>query len=176
MVSQFIITVKIQKNCKNIDKLNFNYKYVNIFIGDHMNIIWNNNSKLLIITTILEFILSLYFLIYFGYVDRLNYIESTSLIISDLALLIQNIYTSTWWALIISFIILISILSITSIIYKKQEYHFISILIWCMLFILSLDFTKNFKFNLSNVLIFIPIILINIKAYFNQKSFVKASK
>ena len=137
-----------------------------------MKKIWNNNSKLLIIITFLELILSLYCLIYFGYVDRLNYIESQTVILSDLSLLIQNMYTSTWWALIISFIILISILSLTSIIYKKQEYHFISILIWFMLFILALDFKKSFTYNLSNVAIFIPIILINIKAYFNQKKFI----
>lgn len=139
------------------------------YIGDTMKKILKNNSKLLLIITILELILSLYFLIYFGYVDRLNYIENQGLIISDLALLIQNMYTSTWWALIISFIILISILSITSIIYKKLEYHFISILLWCMLFILALDFTKNLSYNLSNIAIFLPIILLNIKAYFNQK-------
>lgn len=135
-----------------------------------MKKIWINNSKLLIIITLLETILSLYFLIYLGYVDRLNYIENQNIIISDLTLLIQNMYTSTWWGLIISFIVLISILTITSIIYKKQEYHFISILIWFMLFILALDFTKSFIYNLSSLLIFIPIILINIKAYFNQKN------
>ena len=140
-----------------------------------MKKIWNNNSKLFLIITSLETILGLYFLIYFGYVDRLNYIESNKVILSDLALLIQNMYTSTWWALIISFIVLICILSITSIIYKKEEYHFISILIWCMLFILVLDFTKSFIYNLSNIAIFIPIILINIKAYFNQKVYIKAS-
>ena len=110
-----------------------------------------NNSKLLLIITLLELILSLYFLIYFNYMDKLNYIESSTKSVSDLALLIQNMYTSTWWALIISFIILISILTITSILYKKKELHFISILIWCMLMILSLDFTKNFIYNLSNI-------------------------
>jgi len=140
-----------------------------------MKNIWKSNSKLLIIVILLELVLSLYFLIYLGYVDRLNYIESNSLKISDLTLLIQNMYTSTWWALIISFINLISILSITSIIYKKQEYHFISILIWCILFILAIDFTKSFKYNASNIAIFLPIILINIKAYFNQKSTIKTS-
>lgn len=141
-----------------------------------MKKIWNNNSRLLVIITFLELILALYFLIYLGYVDRLNYIESNNIIISDLTLLIQNMYTSTWWALIISFINLISILSLTSIIYKKQEYHFISIFLWIMLFILSLDFTKSFKYNISNIAIFIPIVLMNIKAYFNQKSFIKTSK
>lgn len=141
-----------------------------------MKKLWNNNSKLLIIITILELILSLYFLIYFGYVDRLNYIESQATTMSDLALLIQNMYTSTWWGLIIISIILISIFSLTSIIYKKRELHFISILTWCMLFILALDFTKNFTYNLSNIAIFIPIILINIKAYFNQITFFKNIK
>ena len=103
-----------------------------------MKKIWKEHSKLLIIITILELILGIYFLTYFGYVDRLNYIESSTTKISDMALLIQNMYTSTWWALIISFIILIGVLSLTSIIYKKQEYHFISILLWVMLFILAL--------------------------------------
>ena len=129
-----------------------------------------NNSKLLLIITLLETILSIYFLIYLGYVDRLNYIESSTTTLHDLTLLIQNMYTSTWWALIITLIILISIFTITSIIYKKNYLHFISILIWIMLFILAIDLTKSFKFNLSNAAIFIPIILLNIKAYFNQKN------
>ena len=141
-----------------------------------MKKIWKNNSTLLIIITILELILSTYFLIYFGYVDRLNYIESQAITMSDLTLLIQNMYTSTWWALIIVSIILISIFSLTSILYKKREFHFISILIWCMLFILALDFTKSFTYNLSNIAIFIPLIIIIIKAYFNQKVILKNSK
>ena len=135
-----------------------------------MKKIFKEHNKLLIIITFLEIILSLYFLIYFGYMDRLNYIESSTKTISDLALLIQNMYTSTWWALIISFIILISTLTLTSIIFKKQEYHFISIILWIMLFILALDFTKSINYNLSNLLIFIPIILINILAYKNEKN------
>lgn len=134
---------------------------------------FKEHSKLLLIITFLEIILSLYFLIYFGYMDRLNYIESSTKTISDLALLIQNMYTSTWWALIISFIILISTLTLTSIIFKKQEYHFISIILWIMLFILALDFTKSINYNLSNLIIFIPIILINILAYKNEKNISK---
>lgn len=136
-----------------------------------MKNIWKNNSKLLLIITFLELVLSIYFLMYFGYVDKLNYVESQSTTMSDLALLIQNMYTSTWWGLIIICVILISIFSLTSIIYRKREFHFISILMWCMLFILALDFTKGFIYNLSNIAIFLPIILVNVKAYFNQKSF-----
>lgn len=137
-----------------------------------MKKIWNNNSKLLILICLLEIILSIYFLIYFGYMDRLNYIESSTKIISDLTLLIQNMYTSTWWALIISFIIIISTFTLTSIIYKKEYLHFIAIVLWFMLFILALDFTKSIIYNLSNLAIFIPIIIINIIAYKNQKSII----
>lgn len=137
-----------------------------------MKTFFKNNSKLLIIITILECILSLYFLIYFNYMDKLNYMESSMTTTQDLALLIQNMYTSTWWALIICMIILISIFTLTSIIYKKLHLHFISILIWCMLCILSLDFTKNISYNLSNLAIFLPIILINIKGYYNQKKYI----
>lgn len=138
-----------------------------------MKKLFKENSKSLLIICILETILSLYFLIYFSYMDKLNYIESNLTKTSDLALLIQNMYTSTWWALIISFIILISILTITSIIYKKQEYHFIAICLWIMLFILALDFNKSISYNLSNIAIFIPIILFNIISYKNQKNISK---
>lgn len=141
-----------------------------------MKKLWNENSKLLIIVSILQLLLALYFLIYFNYMDRLNYIESINLKINNLALLIQNMYTSTFWALIICMIIILSIFTLTSLIYKKNYLHFISILIWCMLFILSLDLTNSYLYNMSNIAIFIPIILINIKAYINQKNIIKNTK
>ena len=133
-----------------------------------MKKLWKENSKLLIIICILELLLGIYFLIYFNYMDRLNYIESSKLIVDNLALLIQNMYTSTFWALIICMIIFISIFTLTSIIYKQNYLHFISILIWIMLCLLSLDITKSFTYNLSNIAIIGPIILLNIKAYYNQ--------
>lgn len=138
-----------------------------------MKKLWKENSKLLMIISILQTILATYFLMYFNYMDRLNYIESSTLVIDDLALLLQNMYTSTFWALIICMIILLSIFTLTSIIYKKNYLHFISILIWCMLLLLSFDLNKSFIYNSSNIAIFIPIILLNIKAYFNQKNIIK---
>ena len=106
---------------------------------------------------------------YFSYMDKLSYVENSN----NLSLLIQNMYTSTWWALIIMSISLISIFSITSIVYKKNYLHFISILIWGVLFILSLDLEKSLKYNISNMCIFIPIIVINILAYFKEKKYLK---
>ena len=148
--------------------------YIKFFVlkssyGDSMKIIWKNNSKLLIIVTILEIILSIYFLMYFSYMDKLSYVENSN----NLSLLIQNMYTSTWWALIIVSISFISIFSLTSIVYKKNYLHFISILIWGVLFILSLDLEKSLKYNISNMCIFIPIIGINILAYFKEKKYLK---
>ena len=148
--------------------------YIKLFVlkfsyGDSMKIIWKNNSKLLIIVTILEIILSIYFLMYFSYMDKLSYVENSN----NLSLLIQNMYTSTWWALIIVSISFISIFSLTSIVYKKNYLHFISILIWGVLFILSLDLEKSLKYNISNMCIFIPIIGINTLAYFKEKKYLK---
>lgn len=148
--------------------------YIKFFVlkssyGDSMKIIWKNNSKLLIIVTILEIILSIYFLMYFSYMDKLSYVENSN----NLSLLVQNMYTSTWWALIIMSISFISIFSLTSIVYKKNYLHFISILIWGVLFILSLDLEKSLKYNISNMCIFIPIIVINILAYFKEKKYLK---
>ena len=148
--------------------------YIKFFVlkssyGDDMKKIWKNNSKLLIIVTILEIILSIYFLMYFSYMDKLSYVENSN----NLSLLVQNMYTSTWWALIIMSISFISIFSLTSIVYKKNYLHFISILIWAVLFILSLDLEKSLKYNISNMCIFIPIIVINILAYFKEKKYLK---
>ena len=136
-----------------------------------MKDILHKNSKLILIILVLEIILSIYSLIYFGYVDRLSYLDAKT--INDIALLIQNMYTSTWWALIIISVNLISIFTLVSVIYKKQEYHFISICLWIILFILALDFNNNFKINISTISIFIPIIIINMIAYFNQKSILR---
>ena len=59
--------------------------------------LFNNRSKLLFIITFLELTLSIWFLSYFNYLDRLNYTESITNTTKDLALLLQNMYTSTWW-------------------------------------------------------------------------------
>ena len=98
--------------------------YIKFFVlkssyGDSMKIIWKNNSKLLIIVTILEIILSIYFLMYFSYMDKLSYVENSN----NLSLLIQNMYTSTWWALIILVSCFIAIFALISFIYKESKYQ-----------------------------------------------------
>lgn len=130
-------------------------------------------SKFLITIVSLESVLSIWALFYFNYLDRLNYSESLKYKLTDLALLIQDMFTSTWWALIILTICLITIFSAVAVIYRDVKFQFISIILWFILFILALDF-KDLPLNiLSIVAIFIPIIIANIIGYINQNKLVK---
>ena len=128
-----------------------------------------DRSKLMIILTIFEIILALWILIAFSYSDRLSYTEAIEYTEDNLVLLLDTMYTSTWYALIILTANLISIFSLVSTIFKKQEFHFVSISLWCVLMILAVDLKLNFMSIAATLSIFIPIIILNILAYFNQK-------
>ena len=123
----------------------------------------------MLVLTILEIILALWILIAFNYSDRLTYAEAMEYNQDNLSLLFESMYTSTWYALIILTANLISIFSLVSTIFRKQEFHFVSISLWCVLMILAVDFNISFTSNIAALAIFIPIILLNIVAYFNQK-------
>lgn len=130
--------------------------------------IFKERSKLLFITITLETILLIWILLYFNYMDHIMY-QTSSSTTNGLALLIQNMYTSTWWALIILAYSLISIFSITSFIFKDLKYHFMSLCLWIILLILAINFQDTIKNNLGTLFIFIPIFILNIFAYKNQK-------
>ncbi len=135
--------------------------------------LFKERSKLLFIITTLELVLSIWFLSYFNYLDRLNYSEAITNTTDDLALLLQNMFTSTWWGLLILVICFIAIFTLISFIYKDTKFHLIAILLWVILLILSINIKDTFVNNLSNLCIFIPIIAINILAFKNQKSVLK---
>ena len=131
---------------------------------------FNKRSKLLFILTFFETVFTLYFLVYFNYMDRLNYIESISTKTQNLALVFQNMYTSTFWGLIIIILVFISIFAIISLIYNDQKYQLISLLLWIVLFTLAINLKAGFKDNISILCIFVPIILVNYLAFKNQKT------
>lgn len=135
-----------------------------------------DRSKLMLVLTILEIVLAIWILIAFSYSDRLTYAEAIEYNQDNLSLLLESMYTSTWYALIILTANLISIFSLVSTIFKKQEFHFVSISLWCVLMILAVDLNLNFMSNLSVLAIFIPIILLNIVAYINQKKLLTKNK
>lgn len=132
--------------------------------------IFNKRSKLLFILTFFETVFTWYFLVYFNYMDRLNYIESISTKTQNLALVFQNMYTSTFWGLIIIILVFISIFAIISLIYNDQKYQLISLLLWIVLFALAINLKAGFKDNISILCIFVPIILVNYLAFKNQKT------
>lgn len=134
---------------------------------------FKKRSKLFFAVILIQSLFSLWILFYFNYLDRLSYSESITTNTQDLALLIQNMYTSSWWALIILSLCLIDIFSIVSFIYRDLKFQFISISLIIILFILALNFNDSFLNNISIGCIFIPIIVLNILCYFNQKKILK---
>ena len=138
-----------------------------------MNKLFNKRSKLLFIITILESLLSLWYLCYFNYIDRLNYQESIITKTKDLALFLENMYTSTFWGTLIIILSLISIFSLIAFIYKDNKFQLISCLLWIILLILAINIKDTIINNISTLCIFIPIITINFIAFKNQKNILK---
>lgn len=131
--------------------------------------LFKEHSPYLIILTLLEIILSIICTLAFVYSDSLTYNESLIFNALGVEKLLQTLYSSTWWALILLLLALIAIFSLTSIVYKKLEYLFISICSWFVMFILAINFTKPISDILSVLLLFIPILIINIIAYKTEK-------
>lgn len=131
--------------------------------------IFNKRSKLLGFLTIGDNVLALFLLCYFNYLDRLNYAESVINTTNDLALLIQNMYTSTWWALIILSICLIAAFKLVGFYYRDLKFILISSYLWVVLLILAINIKDSFINNISTLAIFIPILIFNFTAYINQK-------
>ena len=89
-----------------------------------MKKIINNNSKLLLGITTLETILAIVMTLAFVYTDSLKYGDANAVAQMGIKTLLENMYSSTWWGLILFLLAFISIFSITSIVYKKMEYLF----------------------------------------------------
>lgn len=135
--------------------------------------ILKNNSPYLIFLAVVEAIISTICTIAFVYSDTLSYQESEIFQAMSLEKLLQSIYSSTWWALILLLLALIAILSITTIFLKKIDYLFISILLWIEMMILAIDLNKPLNDLISIIALFIPIIIVNIIAYTDQKKVLK---
>lgn len=134
-----------------------------------MKNLFKTRSLILTITTFLEGLLALFSLTYFNYLDRLSYAESVVNKTSDLALLIENMYTSTWWALIILTLCLIGGFKIIGFIYKDEKFILLGIILWIILLILAINIKDSILNILSTFAIFIPIIGFNIKGFISQK-------
>lgn len=128
-----------------------------------------NNSPYLVFLTLAESILSIVCTIAFVYSDTLSYADSEIFTAIGVEKLLESMYSSTWWALILLLLALIAILSISTIYLKKMDYLFIGILLWVEMLILAINLNNSLLDNLSILALFIPIIIINIIAFKEQK-------
>ena len=134
-----------------------------------MKKLFKNHSPYLLILTLAEIILSIISIEAFVYSDSLTYSDSLIYNAIGVEKLLESLYSSTFWALILFTIGFITICSITTIVYKKLDYLFMGILGWGMLLILGINIGNPIKDIITVLLLFIPIILINIIAYKTEK-------
>ena len=82
---------------------------------------FKDRSIFLFVLTLIESILAIYMILSFVYSDSLNYSDSLLLQSIGIQKLLENMYSSTWWGLILFLLSFISVFSITSLVYKKLE-------------------------------------------------------
>ena len=138
--------------------------------------IFKEHSPYLLILTLCEGLLSLVCTLSFVYSDSLSYDDSLIYNAIGVEKLLETLYSSTFWALLLLILAFIFVLNITCIKYKNLEHGFISICLWVLMFILSINLTKSLMDNLMTSLLFIPIIIINIVAYKTEESKLKKRK
>ena len=93
-----------------------------------------------------------------------NIFGDTSLF-EDAQKLISSVYSQSWWALILFSLSFASLLTITSLIYKKLEYEFLSIGCIVLMIIPSININGSLMDTLITLALFIPIIIIKIIGY-----------
>ena len=130
--------------------------------------LFKEHSPYLIFLTLGEILLSIVATLSFVYTDSLQYSDS-AFISGGVEKLLETVYSSTWWALILFLLFFIALFAIISIIYKKLEYLTISIGCWVEMLILSINVGNDLKELLINLLLFIPIFILNIIAYKTEK-------
>ena len=132
--------------------------------------LFKDHSPYLLILTLLEGIISLVVTLSFVYTDSLNYTASKILSGIQVDELLQTMYSSTWWALILFLLAFIVIFNLVTIIYHKMEFAFMSICCWFLMLILAINIGNPIDITLSVFALYIPILIINIVAYKKEKT------
>lgn len=134
------------------------------------------HSPYLLLLCLFEIVITVISIEAFVYSDSLTYSDSLIYNAIGIETLLESLYSSTWWALILFTLGFITICSITSIVYKRLELLFMSILGWVIMLILAINIGNPIKDILFVLLLFIPIIAINIIAYKTEKEKISKKK
>ncbi len=127
------------------------------------------HSPYMLFIAIAESIISVLATMSFVYTDSLTY--SKSLVIQAIGIekLLETMYTSTWWALVLLLVFFVALFAILTIIYKDLKFYGISFGCLVELLILSINLTAPIKNTLMNMLIFLPLFVLNVIAYRSEK-------
>lgn len=135
-----------------------------------MNKLFKEHSPYLLVLCLFEIILSVVSIEAFVYSDSLTYSDSLIYNAIGIETLLESLYSSTWWSLILFTLGFITICTVTAIVFKKLEYLFMGILGWVLMLLLAINIGNPIKDILFIIALFIPILGINIIAYRTEKA------
>ena len=141
-----------------------------------MKKLFKEHSPYMLFIALAESIISVIATISFIYTDSLTY--SNSLVIQAMGIekLLETMYTSTWWALVLLLVFFVALFAILTIIYKELKFFGISFGCLVELLILSINLTAPIKNIFMNMLIFVPLFVLNVIAYKSEKAKLEETK
>jgi hypothetical protein len=141
-----------------------------------MKKLFKEHSPYMLFIALFESIISVLATISFVYTDSLTYSKSLVIQAMGIEKLLETMYTSTWWALVLLLVFFVALFAILTIIYKDLKFFSISFGCLVEMLILSINLTMPIKNILMNMLIFIPLFVLNIIAYKSEKKKLEESK
>lgn len=127
------------------------------------------HSPYMLFIAIAESIISIIATISFVYTDSLTYSKSLVIQAMGIEKLLETMYTSTWWALVLLLVFFVALFATLTIIHKDLKFYSISFGCLIELLVLSINLTAPIKNTLMNMLIFLPLFILNIIAYKSEK-------
>ena len=128
------------------------------------------HSPYMLFIALAESIISVLATLSFVYTDSLTYSKSLVIQAMGIEKLLETMYTSTWWALVLLLVFFVALFAILTIIHKDMKYMSISFGCLIELLILSINLTAPIKNTLMNIIIFIPLFILNVIAYKSEKA------
>ncbi len=141
-----------------------------------MKKLFKEHSSYMLFIALFESVVSVIATLSFVYTDSLTYEKSLVLQAMGIEKLLETMYTSTWWALVLLLVFFVALFAILTIIYKDLKFYGISFGCLVELLILSINLTAPIKNIFMNMLIFLPLFVLNIIAYKSEKSKLEGSK
>lgn len=127
------------------------------------------HSPYMLFIALFESIASIIATISFVYTDSLTYSKSLVIQAMGIEKLLETMYTSTWWALVLLLVFFVALFAILTIVYKDMKFMGISFGCLVEMLILSINLTAPIKNIFMNMLIFVPLFVLNIIAYKSEK-------